>query len=42
MILLLQEARRPDALAVAAERVEDGGEGLDDLMAQLRALGQRT
>ena len=35
-----QEEGRPDAAALAADRVQDTGEGVDDLMAQLQALGQ--
>lgn len=39
-IVAPQEEGRPDAEAVLAERVQDTGEGVDDLMAQLQALGQ--
>ena len=39
-LLHVQIAGLPDAAALAAGRLQDSGEGVDDLMAQLQALGQ--
>lgn len=41
LFLSVQESGRPDAAALASEQVQDSGADVDDLMAQLQALGQQ-